>query len=216
LGGAARADVLDPLHGYDIINGVPTQTSNGTISPLTAGDGFGFISDPADETGDFRLAVLVPTNETFIGNISVTGTSAGSGIFRGVWNTGSLEAFLGYPNGSPNNPIGAFTGGQDIGDPTVTGFAVFEIDLGSLTLLHTLAGDPMALFINGGLPAGTLIAGFLLQDGNTIDTAPSSVLATTVAVPGPLVGAGLPGLIAALMAMFGINRHRRRRNGAFA
>jgi hypothetical protein len=34
------------------------------------------------------------------------------------------------------------------------------------------------------------------------------------AVPGPIAGAGIPGLIAALGGMFGLNRYRRRRNAA--
>jgi hypothetical protein len=36
----------------------------------------------------------------------------------------------------------------------------------------------------------------------------------TAAVPGPVVGAGLPGLVAALLGMLGINRLRRKRRTA--
>jgi hypothetical protein len=36
----------------------------------------------------------------------------------------------------------------------------------------------------------------------------------TVSVPGPIVGAGIPGLVAALGGMFGLNFYRRRRNNS--
>jgi hypothetical protein len=55
------------------------------------------------------------------------------------------------------------------------------------------------------LDAGGMIADF---EHYRIDATP-----LPVAVPGPIVGAGLPGIIAACGMMFGLNRWRRKRNG---
>jgi len=41
-------------------------------------------------------------------------------------------------------------------------------------------------------------------------------VAPTAAVPGPIAGAGLPGLIAACMALYGFGQRRRKRNAALA
>jgi hypothetical protein len=41
---------------------------------------------------------------------------------------------------------------------------------------------------------------------------PDSFFIQPAAVPGPIVGAGIPGLVMAMLGMFGLNRYRRKRS----
>ena len=63
----------------------------------------------------------------------------------------------------------------------------------------------------GGLPIFAA-ADILLSTGGTGAVgAPGVLTPTPFAVPGPLAGAGIPGLIAACLGMLGIRTWRRRR-----
>jgi hypothetical protein len=212
--GAARADVLDPLHGYDFTLGPTVNIDNNFISPIQAGDGFGFAATPGthlSQTGDLIIAILIPTNETGSTSYTAGGTfpNVSASASRGVWSTGDLETFLGLPNGSPNNPIGAFQGtnfgGGDSQDPSASAFNVFTLDLG-IDTLHGFDQSIMNDSIGGILPNGALITAFLVQgtvgNQNTIDSANSGVLMITPHLdPTPLpaavwlFGTGLAGLI---------------------
>ena len=166
------------------------------------------------------LTVLVPTNES-IGSLTndVGGTlGTATEVSKGVWSTGDLETFLGFPNASPNNPIGAYNAGQDTVDPTATAFNVYTVNLGSTTILHTLAGDPMDLTLSG-LPNGAIITGFLVQgtvgNQNTIDTANSSVLMVSPF----LASTPLPGTIwmfAGGLGLLGMLKRRKQKQSVSA
>jgi hypothetical protein len=116
------------------------------------------------------------------------------------------------PNIKPANPIDAFLPSTQALDPAATGFYVFETSLhGQYTLAQEGAAAESELIFNvsgGAMPLGTYVLATLVQsDGKTIATANEDALfagsACTncsnppdpAAVPGPIAGAGLPGLI---------------------
>jgi hypothetical protein len=207
----AKADVLDdPLLGWCAAGCV----DNGTNTPITSlNQTFGFFSSPSN-TGTLQLKFLIPNNDPqpVGGAITVTGTSGGTTNFRGDWTSGNLDTFLGF-SGSPNNPIGAFLPATQALDPGATGFDVYTVLVGTYTLPTPGAGTPPDRFqINFNAPQGSYaLANLILANGDVVATANSGALfVTTHPVPGPIVGAGLPGLIAACGGLLALARRRRQ------
>jgi hypothetical protein len=211
---SANSDVIgDPLHGFCV---TATCVDNGTNTPIpNLQTTFGFFSSPAN-SGDEILKFLVPNNDPAPVSISVTGTSTGTATrVSGSWTSGDLEVFLGIPNSSPANPIGAYLPSTQAVDPGATGFNVYTFDAGQYSLPVPGAGSPPDLFTVGFVaPAGSYaLADLILANGNDVATANSGALfvPTSVSVPGPIVGAGIPGLVAACLGMVGLARRRKRR-----
>jgi hypothetical protein len=145
---------------------------------------------------------------------------------------GSLfKAFL-LANGGSNANLG-FSIGLDVNDnntpQTLNSF--FFLDLTTHTVLASFTGGTTGNLTNAnngtGFPDYTL-TGFTLNGINPGDTVifaarmsglndgPDSffLVPNAVAVPGPIAGAGIPGLLAACAGLFGLNNWRRRRNGS--
>jgi hypothetical protein len=208
---AGYADIIDdPLHGF-----CAGCTDNGTVTPIPTNppSNFTFTASPGPQTGDLFVDILVPNVGSVSGPFTVS--ISGDGSFSAtkvdtVWTSGDLSTFLGFSGVQPANPIGAFPG-------STTGFFVFQADLGLQTLgnpSNVPAGPNLS--ITQLLPLGSSIVAFLNTDvtGGTqngfIATAPSGQLF----VPGPVVGAGLPGLMAACGALLALSRRRRRQEAA--
>jgi hypothetical protein len=208
----------DPLHGA-----CAGCADNGTNTPLVS-QPFSFSVSPGPQTGTLLIEVLEPTAAQVPGvNPIITGTSTNTGainttatLLPGEFTMGDLADFVGLPGGakntSPANPIGGFGAGG------VTSYSVYQANLGTQTLTAngaTCNGDKGGGVVSGcnpqlfvsTLPTNSYIVGFLEQTGGNIATALSGALL----VPGPVVGAGLPGLIAACGGLLALARRRRHR-----
>ena len=205
-----HADILeDPLHGV-----CAGCIDNGTNTPLVS-QPFSFSVSPGPQTGTFLIEVLEPTAEQVAGaNPSITtgGTTTTATLHSGEFNSGDLATFLGI-SASPNNPIGGFGAGG------VNSYSVYQVNLGTQTLTANgptcEAGGPGPGVVSGcsplmtvsSLPLNSYVVGFLETSTGNIATALSGALL----VPGPVVGAGMPGLVIACGGLLALARRRRQR-----
>jgi hypothetical protein len=192
----ARADLLDPLHGYCnvgcIDNGINSPTSQ---NPPT---GFGFTVSPGPATGDLTIVVLTPNNEVKPASFALTGSFSGTAnlFSTTAWTSGALDAYLGI-SASPANPIGAYLPSTQGLDPGATGFFAFTVDLGSMTLNGSSNPNVFPLEnISPKLPLASYIVGFFNEGGgNIVATANSGAIFVTPLPPAAfLFGTTLVGL----------------------
>jgi hypothetical protein len=179
----ASADVIDPLHGQ-CVGTAPNCVDNGNNTPTSASiNPFGFTVSPSPQTGDLIIDVLVPNNEdpspatlsfTITGGTNTPATASlvtpTGDTVPTAWTMGDLSAFtspsIPLPNSSPSNPIGAFNCSPpkncaNFFDPGLTGFYVYQANLGTETLTGTTT-DPFSI-ATLPLPLATYITGFMVQ-----------------------------------------------------
>lgn len=217
---ASAALLDDPLHGY--CSGAGQCVDNGTNSPTTNNPpiNFGFTISPGPNTGDLRIDILVPNNESSPSTFSLAGTFSGTAtLFSATaWTSGQLDTYLGI-GASPANPIGAFLPATQALDPGATGFFVYQVDLGTATLQDASNpnSSPLENITSGALPLASYIVGFLdigEAAPDWVATANSGAIFVTTGgggggnfTPEP---ASLVLLGAAALAAGGLSRRRRR------
>lgn len=214
LPATAEADVIDPLHGTCLVGCVANAGPPPNVSIPNPPTDFGFQASPSQlgpPPGALTMDFLVPVADGVPGSITVTGTMGGALSFTAnlfsatPWTTGFLDAYLGI-TAQPNNTLDAIANSSD-GFYVVQGFAGnYSIPQQGTDL--TLGTTPL-WSVPSGIPSGSSILAFFNNGTDVLATANSSVLSVS-AVPGPIVGAGLPGLVTALLGMVGLNRFRRR------
>jgi hypothetical protein len=138
----------------------------------------------------FLLAFLAATNN-FSLNVGVdvnTATGAGPEILERFVVVDLANKLILADTGQIHMSLPTLNNGTGFPDYTISGFDINRADI---------------------LPGAELV--FLARWSNTSDGAESFFLVPQ-AVPGPIVGAGLPGVIAACFGLLGLARARRRRS----
>jgi hypothetical protein len=166
-------------------------------------------------------------NESNLVNISTFGWTSGANVGVGLdTNQPGSTTGLQFNNlvlniyDAAGNIVGTFGStnpvlitNEQLAQQQGNGNSVFDL---RLSLDEQATFNTMLATHSGNLFAG-LAASFGCTPtgcaGNSFDGAESFLGFNTAAVPGPIVGAGLPGLIMAALGMLGFNRARKRRLG---
>jgi hypothetical protein len=181
--------------GFATITGVDNGGGSVTLT-ITPLNGNGLVNTGHD-TFAFNL-IGDPT-------ITYSGLPSGFTVVNG-FGSGNLSENAGsiQEDGFQSFEYAINAGGNGANNPIFTPLTFTITGTGlALASFNELSVPPP----NGGDPAFMVIDIISKTTGNT-------GLVDVSAVPGPVIGAGLPGLISACIGLFGLNRWRRRRQTA--
>ena len=188
-GGATSASAITFEFTSDHCTGGCGTPPFGTVDVTQVGANVNFVVDLANgfswaQTGaaDFQLFKFNATG-VVVGDISVVQTFAGQ----------TLQANTGTFNGDGTGPFSFGISCTTCGNGALGITRSLDFMIASATIADVTAGNPLNIFVADV---------FSSQTGNTgpVD----------VAVPGPLAGAGLPGLVMACGGLIAFARRRRK------
>lgn len=227
----AKADAVNNLTISALPNPVPQSQSNpcvicATMSQQPAGFGFNNFNSTGNDSS-FNLFSSAITGQ-FANGDDINVTPYTSGFLRNFL-TGLGDVNVTFGVAVDINTAGGANGGKE----TLTEFRLIDLDqigqgpLGSAVIFDLSGSFLLPDRFNGNGKGDYLISGFDLSGvdpthrllfqatwDHATDGGESFYLVPiiTAAVPGPIVGAGLPGLIAAGLFMVGLAKRRRNRS----
>jgi hypothetical protein len=200
-----------------------------TFVTSTGGTGFTGLDGSVCTSNGTCQSTLTGTNESLTFSVASLGWFTGAQVGIGL-DTNEIGSTAGLTfdtlvltlYDSSGNVLGSFSGDgpvfitqAQLADQQGNGNSVFNIVLDAAQQAQydtILAANGGAANVFEGLSASFGCITPAVGCGPSTDGAESFL--AFQAVPGPIVGAGLPGLVAACCGMFGLNRWRRKRHVA--
>jgi hypothetical protein len=203
-----------------------------TFVTSTGGTGFTGQDGNVCTSNGTCQSTLTGTNESLTFSVGALGWTSGALVGIGL-DTNEIGSTAGLTfdtlvltlYSSTGTVLGSFSGDGPVfisqtllSQQQGNGNSVFDIRLDAAQQAQydaILAANGGAFNVFEGLSASFGCVTPTAGCGPSTDGA-ESFLAFVAPVPGPIVGAGIPGLLAACCGMFGLNRWRKRRNGVVA
>jgi hypothetical protein len=230
LAAPAYADALNNLTIGALPNPVPQSLSNpciicGTTAPGQPNTiGYNNFSNHGNDTSFNTFSTNIIGGGVLVGDLQANAIAYKGSILEAFLNAGGLDPAFSF---GVAIDINTAQNGE-----TLTAFQLIDLSLpAGQRVIFDFTGSLALPDINNGNGKGDyLISGFDLaaagvQPGDDLifhaawsgasDGAESFYIVPVVtAVPGPIAGAGIPGVLAAFAGLFALNRRRRQNSGS--